>query len=200
MTDRPEGTPDETSPEATDATEPVELPDAGEEVVDEEIVEAEAEDMAAGDDEDDEDDLDEEEEADAAEAAAAAGAGAATGRGSRRPATTPAAHVPTPSERAVHVRDDVSKWFVIATVVVFLLILANGILLGRGGLLAPAPTERPSASALMPPRRLRASARAICASISCMGLAAPSATCSSRIPTLRRCSSTSSSKGELIPR
>ena len=65
-----------------------------------------------------------------------------TGRGT----TTAASRAPSPSEIAVHVKDDVSKWFVIGTVAVFVLILLNGILLGSGGLLRPLPTPTPSAS------------------------------------------------------
>jgi len=62
------------------------------------------------------------------------------------------ARAPSPSEIAVHVREDWSKVFVIATVAVFVVILLNGVLLGTGGLLrplatpTPIPTESPSAS------------------------------------------------------
>ena len=58
----------------------------------------------------------------------------------------------SPSEIAVHVREDWSRAFVIITVAVFVAILLNGILLGTGGLLRPVatpttiPTESPSAS------------------------------------------------------
>ncbi len=65
---------------------------------------------------------------------------------SRRRTPPPApGRAPTPSEKAVHVREDVSKVFVIATAVVFTAILLNGLLLGNGGLLtaAPAPTAEP---------------------------------------------------------
>jgi len=68
----------------------------------------------------------------------------------RRPAATTRA--PSPSEVAVHVREDVSRFFVIATVAIFSLILLNGLLLGTGGFLrplatpTPTPTESPSAS------------------------------------------------------
>lgn len=63
------------------------------------------------------------------------------------------ARAPSPSEIAVHVREDWSKVFVIATVAVFVVILLNGMLLGTGGLLrplatpTPIPTESPSVSA-----------------------------------------------------
>jgi hypothetical protein len=59
--------------------------------------------------------------------------------------------VPSPSDQAVHVDDRISKLFVVATVVVFLLILLNGLLLGRNGLLSPAPTPTPVASATVAP-------------------------------------------------
>ena len=47
------------------------------------------------------------------------------------------AHVPTPSEKAVHVHEDVSKVFVIAAVAVFVAILLYGLLFGTGGLFTP---------------------------------------------------------------
>ncbi len=59
---------------------------------------------------------------------------------------------PSPSEIAVHVREDWSRAFVIIAVGVFVAILLNGMLLGTGGLLrpiatpTPIPTESPSAS------------------------------------------------------
>jgi hypothetical protein len=70
-------------------------------------------------------------------------------RGRRRPALA-AQRAPTPSEVAVHVREDWSKAFVILTVAVFTLIMLNALLLGHGGLLrpiatpSPEPTEAPS--------------------------------------------------------
>jgi hypothetical protein len=64
----------------------------------------------------------------------------------RSGATTATSRVPTPSEIAVHVKDDVSKWFVLGTVAVFVLILLNGMFLGSGGLLRPLSTPTPSAS------------------------------------------------------
>lgn len=56
---------------------------------------------------------------------------------------------PTQSEIAVHVTDNASRIFVIATVVVFVAILLNGLLLGNGGLFTrpPEPTAVPSLSA-----------------------------------------------------
>jgi hypothetical protein len=58
-------------------------------------------------------------------------------------AATTKTRAPSPSEVAVHVKENVSKYFVIATVVVFSLILLNGLLLGTGGLLRPLPTPTP---------------------------------------------------------
>jgi hypothetical protein len=136
MTDRQPGTPDEPLPDATDATEP-------EAEVDEEIVEAEAEDLAAGDDAEDLED----EEADAAEeAAAAAGAApvvAGTARERRSAAAKAAEHLPD--------RDRVSKIFVIVVAVAFSLILLNGIFAGRGGILTPVATETPIPSETVGP-------------------------------------------------
>lgn len=54
---------------------------------------------------------------------------------------------PSPSEIAVHVREDWSKVFVMAAVAVFVVILLNGMLLGTGGLLRPLATPTPSATA-----------------------------------------------------
>lgn len=79
-----------------------------------------------------------------AEAAVAPGIGTR-----RRSAATSASRAPSPSEVAVHVREDVSKYFVIAVALVFLLIFLNAMLLGTGGLLRPlaTPTPEPSPSA-----------------------------------------------------
>jgi hypothetical protein len=65
-------------------------------------------------------------------------------RGPRRRPTAPAQRAPSPSEVAVHVREDWSKAFVIITAAVFTLILLNGIVLGHGGLLTPIPTPTPT--------------------------------------------------------
>jgi uncharacterized membrane protein YfcA len=53
---------------------------------------------------------------------------------------------PTQSELAVRVTDNASRIFVIATVIVFVAILAFGLLGGGGGFLTttPAPTVEPS--------------------------------------------------------
>ncbi len=71
----------------------------------------------------------------------------------RRSAAASASRAPSPSEVAVHVREDVSKYFVIAVAVVFSLIFLNAMLLGTGGLLRPlaTPTPEPSASASASP-------------------------------------------------
>ena len=52
-------------------------------------------------------------------------------------------HAPTQSELAVRVTDNQSRIFVIATVVVFVGILAFGIFGGVGGVLTPRPTPTP---------------------------------------------------------
>jgi hypothetical protein len=69
----------------------------------------------------------------------------------RRGAPAPSVQrAPTQSELAVHVTENASRVFVIATVVVFVAILAFGLLAGTGGLLTatPAPpTAVPSVSA-----------------------------------------------------
>jgi hypothetical protein len=64
-----------------------------------------------------------------------------------RPATPPA----TVSEQAVHIDDRISKLFVAGTVAVFVLILLNGLLLGRNGALSPTPTPTPVPSATAAP-------------------------------------------------
>jgi hypothetical protein len=72
--------------------------------------------------------------------------------GQRRRPTTPAQRAPSPSEVAVHVREDWSKAFVILTAAVFIGILLYGMLFGHGGFFTPLatptpiPTESPSAS------------------------------------------------------
>jgi hypothetical protein len=72
-------------------------------------------------------------------------------REARARAARMAAPVPSPSDQAVHIDDRISKLYVIATVVVFLLIFLNGLLLGRGGALSPAPTPTPVPSATVAP-------------------------------------------------
>ncbi len=74
-------------------------------------------------------------------AAAAAGASSASRRRDKTPAAT--VRAPTPSELAVHVRENVSSVFVIATVAIFAAILLNGLLLGRGGFFTGLPSATP---------------------------------------------------------
>lgn len=70
-------------------------------------------------------------------------------RAAGAPSTTRA---PSPSEVAVHVKENVSRYYVIAAVAVFVIIFLNAILLGTGGVLrplatpTPIPTESPSES------------------------------------------------------
>jgi hypothetical protein len=72
--------------------------------------------------------------------------------GPRRRPTAPAQRAPSPSEIAVHVREDWSKAFVIVTAAVYIGILLYGLLFGHGGFFTPLatptplPTEEPSAS------------------------------------------------------
>lgn len=160
MTDRPLGTPepDATDPDvdaleaaeadAIDAAAPVD-----EEVELDDEVEPDDEDAEPDDGEPDDGGPDDYDAAvrevtgeDAVIPVASAGAGAGAIPTRRKPAPAPG-HVPTASEKAVHVREDVSKVFVLAAVAVFAAILLNGLLLGRGGLLAPIPTASASASA-----------------------------------------------------
>ncbi len=145
MTDRPAGTPDEPTPDEPEGTEP------GVEAIDEEIVEAEAEDIAAAGDADHADDevLEGDDTALAATAAGGAVAEApATGRRGRA-AVTPTGRTATPGEAAVRSRDNISKWFVAITAIVFALILLNGVFLGRNGVFSPKPaaSESPAVSA-----------------------------------------------------
>ena len=124
-------------------------------------IEAELEAEEATDEELAEEELDEEvAEAEGAELEPAAGSIAAAGAvvggaagsvGSRRRAGAVAVQrAPTQSELAVRVTDNPSRFFVIATVVIFVGILLFGLLAGTGGLLTapPAPpTAAPSVSA-----------------------------------------------------
>lgn len=67
----------------------------------------------------------------------------------RRGAPAPSVQrAPTQSELAVRVTDNSSRFFVIATVIVFVAIIGFGMLAGNGGLLTstPAPTAVPSVS------------------------------------------------------
>lgn len=153
MTDRPEGTPDPAPDEPHDATE-IEA-DGGEHAPDAEVgdeaadVEAEADDAERESDDDVADGL---AESSGPEPGSDGGRAAAAGTtGPLRRASTPPSvqRAPTQSELAVRVTDNVSRYFVIATVVFFIGILLFGMLGGSGGLLTatPAPvTPAPSAS------------------------------------------------------
>ena len=136
MTERLEGTPEETTePEPeTAAIEPEPEPEAAEpepEAAEPEPAEPEPE------------------PAELAAEAAAAVAAVATGRAKRRE-VAPAASLraPTPSEVATRVTDPASRIFVIGSVVVFVAILVFGLVGGHGGLLTttPSPTVRPVAT------------------------------------------------------
>ncbi len=146
MTDRPEGTPGEPAgpveapePEAAEAIDEVEIEDGS--------FEGDTDDAEF---DDAEDDLEDEPVVlpgvEPAPLVAATGGAVARRRGASTPAVQRA---PTPSEVAVHVTDNTSRFLVIATVVVFVAILAWGLLAGTGGLLTatPAPTVAPSVSA-----------------------------------------------------
>jgi len=81
--------------------------------------------------------------------AAPAAAATAAGRSSAARRRTPgnqASRAPTPSEVAVHVRENVSRTFVIAAVAIYIVILLNGIFLGTGGVFRPLPTPTPTPS------------------------------------------------------
>jgi len=73
-----------------------------------------------------EDDLDDDREAPIAPGAAGAAAVAAASRRPTRRGAAEAAHVPTASERAVHIDDRISKIFVAGVAIVFGLIFMNG--------------------------------------------------------------------------
>ena len=164
MTDRPLGTPepDATDPDV-DALEAAEadaieaaVPDDDEVALDDDDEPGDDDGDPGDDDELEDDEVEVEAEPDDYDAAVrevagetvapTAAAGATTIPTKRKPTPTPA-HVPTVSERAVHVREDVSKVFVIGAVAVFAVILLNALLLGNGGLLDAKPTASPSASA-----------------------------------------------------
>lgn len=161
MTDRPEGTPDPASDDPHDATE-IEA-DGGERAPDAEVGDEGPEAEGDGADAESEDAEDTEvESGDDVEDEAPESSGPGPGSdgdprasagttGPRQRAATPPSvqRAPTQSELAVRVTDNVSRYFVIATVVFFIGILLFGMLGGAGGLLTatPAPvTPAPSAS------------------------------------------------------
>ena len=80
---------------------------------------------------------------DAAPAATATAAERRSSAARRRTPAKQAARAPSPSEVAVHVRENVSA-FVIAAVAVYIVILLNGIFLGTGGVFRPLPTPTPT--------------------------------------------------------
>jgi hypothetical protein len=112
----------------------------------------------------------------AAGTAVTAGAGATAAQrrpmrpGERRAAQgPPAAAAPTPSQQAVHIEDRASRYFVLLSIGVFVLILLNALLLGEGGLLSPAPTPRPSAGPTALPSASSAASPSLGASPSASG-------------------------------
>ena len=100
-------------------------------------------------DDDLEDDF--EDDLDVEEAPAPAGRGrTGPGRGAATPAKgsrTARADAGAPGEAPIHITDNASKWFVIGTVLLFVLILLNGMLLGVGGFLTPVATPTPVVTA-----------------------------------------------------
>ena len=65
----------------------------------------------------------------------------------------------TPGERAAKMTDRPSRYFVIVSVAVFVLILLYGLLGGHGGFLTPTPTASPEPSATRRALRVRRSVR-----------------------------------------
>jgi hypothetical protein len=152
MTERPDGTPEAVPSEPGAATEEIEV-EAGAFPPETDLLDAEGETEVEAEGEDEFDDAtdgalgDEPDAPLAAATGAAAAAGAAVPR--RRVAQASVAHVPTQSELAVRTTDNVSRFFVIGTVVVFAAIIVFGMLAGQGGLLTKpsAPTAAPTVSA-----------------------------------------------------
>jgi hypothetical protein len=153
MTEPSSGTPSPlpAEPAEPDATDPGIAPDPA--------FEADLEGNGQDDEADAEElDLDEDDEAEPESSApetAAPGVSArpAGGPGVRRRAGAPAVapHVATQSELAVRVTDSPSRFFVIATVVIFAGILAYGVLAGHGGVLTPRATPAPTVAASVAP-------------------------------------------------
>jgi hypothetical protein len=170
MTEPSSGTPSPLPAEPAEPTEP-DPAIASDETLDAdlELGDGERADEEAADDEEagaDEEDLGEEDEAEEAEderletePSAVEGAfpeavsrpGGARGVRRRAGAAPVAPRLPTQSELAVRVTDNQSRIFVIATVVVFVAILAFGVFAGRGGVLTPRPTPTPVPSLTAPP-------------------------------------------------
>jgi hypothetical protein len=162
VTEPRDGAPDDPESEALDAADASDLEEASEPSVDE------SEDFEDGapleiDDEDIQDDLIDEKEAqevDDYDAAVREVAGAPVvappparpgdrGPRLRRRSQAATQRAPSPSEIAVHVREDWSRAFVILTVAVFTAILLNALLFGHGGFFTPlaTPTPEPTESA-----------------------------------------------------
>lgn len=124
---------------------------------------------------DEDDELEDDEEQDEEPAPGFAPIATPTPAGPRRLRGQPTtAAAPTASERAVHVDDRFSRWFVIAIVAVFGLIFANAILFGHAGFvtgLMPKPTPVITASPTVGPSSQAPSSQAPSSSES----AAPSA-------------------------
>ena len=135
---------------------------------------------------------------DVAPAAAAAAAGAAATPTKKRGAQPAPTHVPTPSEKAVHVREDVSKVFVIAAVAVFVAILLNGLLFGTGGLFTPIATPSPSPSAA--PSASASAGPSASASASAPASASPSPSASASAPASTAPSASASARRRPPPR
>ena len=155
MTERPEGTPEAVPSEPGAATEEIEV-EAGAFPPETDLLDAEGEAEAEAEGEEDFEDATDGALGDEPDAplAAATGAAAAAAAGvpvpRRRGTQAPVAHhVPTQSELAVRTTDNVSRVFVIGTVVVFAAIIVFGMLAGQGGLLTKpsAPTAAPTVSA-----------------------------------------------------
>ena len=185
MTERPEGAPDaappepEAAPEAETMTGAPEAAAAATEELDTRTGAFDAETDAAEADELEEelaaeetgegdvDELEEEYEEEETTAPlgaepAEAGAAAAGTAVSRRRMVPPASvqRAPTQSELAVHVTDTASRFFVIATVVVFVAILAFGLVAGNGGLLTTTPAPATPSVSVAPSVSAAASAGA----------------------------------------
>ena len=152
MTDRPE---DPSNSKEIDPDVPA-APEPEPEAVTDAELDREPADADASDEFDEADAEDEAVEADddaeATDEATEAVPGAATPTGGRRRGAAPVKpRAPTLSEIAVHVNEPWSKIFVIAAIAVFVAIMLNGLLLGKGGLLTGTPTSQPSASAIASP-------------------------------------------------
>lgn len=123
MTDRPEGTPEEAPADSVEPAEPTPATETKAVAAPEPEPEPEREPGLA--------------------------TPAASTAAKRRGPAPVAPRAPTPSERAVKVTDAPSRYFVVASVLIFVAILFYGLLGGHGGFLtaSPTPTPVPSESA-----------------------------------------------------